>query len=320
MPFSGILGQDSAVAVLRSALAANRVAHAYLFTGIEGCGKRTAALAFIEAIFCGAAEGCGKCPSCRKLASHQHPDLHLVEPDGAFIKIDQIRELQRQLALRPYEAPRKGCIIEAADRLHPAAANALLKTLEEPPGNAVLVLLSANPAGVLPTIVSRCQQLRFSSLPQETVEQLVSTGDTDPEAARVAASLSEGSVAKAVEILGGSALEERARFIETVCSLSGNDVSRIFAFSEGFDKQKEKAAGMLDILKSFLRDVLLRLGGTPEIVNRDLAPLVEQFAARTSLNEVMEKINMVTSVQQALQRNVNPRLAMETLIMRIAKS
>lgn len=320
MPFSGILGQDSAVAVLGRSLAANRVAHAYLFTGIEGCGKRTTALALIEAIFCGRAEGCGSCPSCRKLASNHHPDLHLVEPDGAFIKIDQIRELQRQLALRPYEAPRKGCIIEAADRLHPAASNALLKTLEEPPGSAVLILLSANPAAVLPTIVSRCQQLHFSSLPQETVERLVMTGGVEPEAAHVAASLSEGSVAKALEIVSGAALEERTHFIEAVCSLSGNDAGRIFAFSEAFDKQKEKAAGMLEMLQSFLRDVLLRLGGSPEIVNRDLATLVEQIAAHNSLDEVMGKIGTVSTVQQALQRNVNPRLAMETLVMRLANS
>ncbi|MBI1920234.1 MAG: DNA polymerase III subunit delta' [Geobacter sp.] len=320
MSFSGVVGQDSAVTVLERSLAAHRVAHAYLFTGIEGCGKRTTALAFIEAIFCGRAEGCGSCPSCRKMASGQHPDLHLVEPDGAFIKIDQIRELQRQLALRPYEAPRKGCIIEAADRLHPAAANALLKTLEEPPGNAVLILLSPNPAGVLPTIISRCQQLRFASLPQETVERLVLAGGVEQEAARVAASLSEGSMAKALEIVNGAALEERARFIETVCSLSVNDAGRIFAFSEAFDKQKDKAAGMLDMLQSFLRDVLLRLGGSPEIVNCDLAPLVEQVAGHNSLDEVMGKIGTVTTMQQALQRNVNPRLAMETLVMRLANT
>lgn len=318
MPFSGILGQDHAVGVLKRTLAAGRSAHAYLFAGIEGCGKRTTALAFLEALFCGGAEGCGTCPSCRKMASRHHPDLHIIEPDGAFIKIDQVRELQHKLALRPYEAPRKGCLIEAADRLHPAAANALLKTLEEPPGNSVLILLAASPAGVLPTIVSRCQQLRFSPLPQETVEQLVAMEGADSEAARVAASLAEGSVSRALDILNGTAMEERARFLEAVCSFSGSDAGRLFAFSETFDKQKEKAAGMLEMLKSFLRDVMLRIGGSTEIVNRDLAPLVEQIAARTTLDGVMGKINLVSSMQLALQRNVNPRLALETLVLRLA--
>jgi DNA polymerase III gamma/tau subunit len=150
------------------------------------------------------------------------------------------------------------------------------------------------------------------------VERLLTAEEIEPEAKRVAASLAEGSVARALEILNGAGLEERARFIESVCSFSGRDVSRLFAFSEAFDKQKDKAVAMLEMLKSFLRDVLLRIGGSREMINRDLAPLVEQVAARTRLEEVMLKISMVSSIQQALQRNVNPRLAMETMVLRLA--
>ena len=104
MPYGEILGQENSLAVLRRSLATGRTAHAYLFEGTDGCGKKKTALAFIEAVFCGRDEGCGSCPSCRKIAKLQHPDLHLVEPDGDFIKIDQVRQLQRELSLRPFEA------------------------------------------------------------------------------------------------------------------------------------------------------------------------------------------------------------------------
>src|SRR5512139_3992809 len=132
MPFSDIIGQETPVAVLRRSLSAGKIAHAYIFDGIEGCGKRKAAMAFVEAVFCNGTEGCGDCPACRKVAALQHPDLHLVGPDGAFIKIDQIRNLQKELSFRPFEAEKKACIIEAAERMNLSSANAFLKTLEEP--------------------------------------------------------------------------------------------------------------------------------------------------------------------------------------------
>ncbi|HWI41267.1 MAG TPA: DNA polymerase III subunit delta', partial [Verrucomicrobiae bacterium] len=171
--FAGIVGHDRELSILKRALHAGRVAHAYLFEGVEGCGKKTAALALVQALFCGGVEPCGGCPSCRKIASLQHADLHLLEPDGAQIKIDQVRELQKALSYRPIEAPRKACIIDQADRLNPAAGNALLKTLEEPPGNALIILVTSAPSAVLPTILSRCQRLEFSPVPQEAIRQLL---------------------------------------------------------------------------------------------------------------------------------------------------
>lgn len=318
MPFDGILGQDSSIAVLSRSLATGKIAHAYLFDGIDGCGKKKAALAFVEAVFCGRGEGCGECPSCRKVAALQHPDLHLIEPDGAFIKIDQIRELQRDLALRPFEAPKKACIIEAADRLNPAAGNALLKTLEEPPGNALLILLTANSDGVLPTVISRCQRLHFSALPQEIIEALLRERGNDPETARVIASLASGSMQKAIEIGEEAALPERKNFLERVGSLSLDDIAPLFALAEELAGDKEKVPAMLELLTAFLRDVLLLRGGSGEVVNADLLPLLAAHADRFSLATVMAQIDRVTEARRALQANVNPRLALEVLFMRLA--
>lgn len=165
MPFTGIAGHSVPLATISKILGSGRIAHAYLFSGPEGIGKKKVALAFIEALFCGKAEGCGHCISCRKIQSGNHPDIHTLEPDGQFIKVDQVRSLQKELSFRPYEAPRKVCIIDGADRFNQSSGNSLLKTLEEPPGNALMILLAANIDSVLPTIRSRCQQISFPEYP-----------------------------------------------------------------------------------------------------------------------------------------------------------
>jgi len=320
MPFNGILGQDNSIAVLSRSLATGKIAHAYLFDGIDGCGKKKTALAFVEAVFCGRAEGCGHCPSCRKVAVQQHPDLHLVEPDGAFIKIDQVRALQRELAFRPFEAPKKACIIDGADRLNPAAGNALLKTLEEPPGNALLILITANAGGVLPTVLSRCQRLHFSALPEATIAALLRETGTAPEAARIAASLAGGSMRKAAEIGEETALHERKGYLERISSLSLVDITPLFSLAEELAADKENALEMLELLTAFLRDVLLLHGGSPGVVNSDLLPLLDREAARFSGDKIMERISRVGEARRALLCNVNPRLALEVLFMRLAES
>ncbi len=318
MPFAGITGQDSSIAVLRRSLAAGKTAHAYLFDGIEGCGKKKTAIALVEAVFCGGDEGCGQCQSCRKITAGNHPDLHLVEPDGAFIKIDQIRELQRDLAFRPFEAPKKACIIDAVDRLNQAAGNALLKTLEEPPGNALMVLLTANPGGVLPTVLSRCQRLHFSALPEATIAAHLRETGVAPEAAGIAASLSGGSMRKALEIGAETALQERKGFLERVTSLSLGDIGTLFTTAEELAGDKDKALELLDILTAFLRDTLLMRSGSPEIVNSDLVPMIEKQAADFSCGKIMELIGHVGEARRAILCNVNTRLALDVLFMRLA--
>jgi DNA polymerase III subunit delta' len=319
MPYTGIVGQDNSIALLSRTLAAGKSAHAYLFQGVEGCGKKKTALAFIEAVFCGGCEGCGVCPSCRKMAALQHPDLHLVEPDGAFIKIDQIRELQRNLAFRPFEATKKACIIDGAERLNPAAGNALLKTLEEPPGNALLILITANPEGVLPTVLSRCQRLHFAALSEGAIDSILRERGTPPEAARIVASLAGGSMGKALEMGEETALVERKGFLEKVGALSLGEITPLFAMAEELAGDKENSLELLGLLTAFLRDALLMRCGERRIVNTDLVPLVEREAAHFSANEIMTRISHVSEARAAITGNVNTRLALEVLFMRLAE-
>jgi len=316
MPFSEVIGQDRAIGVLRRSIATEKVAHAYLFSGIEGCGKRKTALAFIQAVFCGKEEACGVCPSCRKLASGQHPDLHVLEPDGAFIKIDQVRELQKELSYRPFEAPKKACIIDGAEKLNASSGNALLKTLEEPPGNALMILIAPERSAVLQTILSRCQALAFQPLPAQLIEGRLVRDGFPAETARVAATLSGGSLSRGVEIAADGVLEGRTSFLTRVTSLSLADVATLFAAAEEFAANKDGLPELIDLLLSFLRDILIYRTRPEALVNNDLTPLIAKEAARRSEGQVMELIEQLLGMQRMFVRNVNARLALEVFFMR----
>ncbi|HEX7127872.1 MAG TPA: DNA polymerase III subunit delta', partial [Thermodesulfobacteriota bacterium] len=188
MPFDALLGQARAVSVLAAALRGGRVAHAYLFEGPEGVGRRMAALSLAQALNCEAAAeaegpslfgggdgsdlrargGCGACRACRKIAAGQHPDVQTLAPEGqsggGIYLVAQIRGLARDLSFRPFEGRRKVAVLERAERLGPVAGNALLKTLEEPPAESHLVLLAPGRHHLLPTVASRCQVVTFRPL------------------------------------------------------------------------------------------------------------------------------------------------------------
>jgi DNA polymerase-3 subunit delta' len=315
MPFAEIIGQERAVSVLRRSIGMERVAHAYLFTGIEGCGKQKTALAFVQAVFCGRDEACGVCPSCRKLAAGQHPDLHILEADGAFIKIDQIRELQKELSYRPFEAPKKACIINGAEKLNLSSGNALLKTLEEPPGNALMILLTPQPSAVLQTIRSRCQLLAFQPLSAESIEERLLRDRFAPEAARVAATLSAGSLSRAMEIAADGALEGRGSFLSRVVALNPGEIAPLFAAAEECAADKEGLPGLLELLLSFLRDVLLYRSTPQALANADLEQLIAKEAAQCSPQRVMALIEEVMNLRRLLSRNVNARLALEVFFL-----
>ena len=318
MPFSEVIGQDRAIAVLRRSITMERVAHAYLFAGIEGCGKKKTALAFIQAVFCGKDEACGVCPSCRKLAHGQHPDLHLLEPDGAFIKIDQVRELQKELSYRPFEAPKKACIIDGAEKLNQSSGNALLKTLEEPPGDALMILITPERSAVLQTILSRCQTLQFQPLSAELIEGRLLRDQFSGEAARVAATLSGGSLKRGMEIAADGVLDGRGAFLERVIALNLRNVNALFTAAEEFAADKEGLPGFLELLLSFLRDVLIYRSTPGALANADLEQLIAREAERCSEVRLMELIEQLVTMRRMLARNVNARLALEVFFMRFA--
>lgn len=324
MPLSDIVGHDRVVDGLRRSLAGGKTAHAYIFEGPAGCGRRTTALALIQALFCRAGDddACGVCPSCRKVSVGSHGDIHLVEPlpGKRDISIAQLRDLQRDLAMRPYEAPRSACIIEPADRMNVSSANSFLKTLEEPPGHALIILITENADMLLPTIRSRCQLLRFAPLSPEQVRLLLERGGMDADSASLLAPLADGSMQRAGELDNEALTARRERLMHHLALLSPERIATIFDASEELSGSRDETLETVDMLLSFCRDLLHLAAGSGEIVNTTLRPTLERFVGRLELAGALKLAENVMEARRSLQRNANAKLTLDTLFIRMAAS
>jgi len=318
--FARILGHERQKEILARAVATDRLAQAYLFDGPEGVGKALVAQALTRLVFCEERSGCGNCPACRKVDHHNHPDLHLLEADGKTIKIEQVRELQREMSLRPLEAPRKVALIADAEKLTQAAGNALLKTLEEPNGAALFVLLTHQPERLLPTIRSRCQRLTFGHLPLEKLKtSLTERLGLDETEGHLLANLAEGSFKKALGRDREFFVERRRDLLKRVTALSSGSVIPLLELAKELIDDKESLPDVLEILLAFYRDLLLHAHARPELelVNIDLMEKIHREAARNSIGGLLHKLEAVIACRRHLERNVNPQLAVEVMLMHL---
>jgi len=318
MTFANIIDHDRQKEILRLALKNKRLAHAYLFEGPEGVGKKLMALALARALFCEEGEGCGECASCRKVDHLNHPDLHLLTAEGAQIKIDQVRKLQQEISLRPLEASVRVCLIDNAETLNAAASNALLKTLEEPLPGTLLVLLSAKPEMLLDTIRSRCQRLRFNRLSRPRLAEILEHRlDLSEQAAQVMAALSNGSFKKAFGDNRDLYLDRRKQLLKSLVSLSNGSIFPLFDLAQELADDKENLPEILDIFQSFYRDLLLILHGRPEneLVNIDLRETLYTQSRTERIDGLLKKLESLDQARLHLQRNVNRQLAMEAMLM-----
>ena len=320
MNFNQILGHDRQIEILRRAFGTDHLAHAYLFHGPDGVGKRLVAMALVQAIFCTDGQGCGHCTACRKIAHQNHPDIHFLEPDGNSIKIEQIRELQRELNFRPLEATYKVGLIDQAERMTTGAANALLKTLEEPPGTTLLILLTPQPQRLLETILSRCQPLAFTrhtdARIQNVLEEKLGLDETE---AHILAALSDGSFKKAFGRDKDLYLEKRRDLLKTLTGLSSGSILPVLEFAEQLASDKADLPDILEIFQAFYRDVLLMLHRRDEnqLINLDLLDRIRQMARKEPVNAVLDKLEALAAARTHLERNVNRQLAMEVLLLRL---
>jgi DNA polymerase-3 subunit delta' len=279
------------------------------------------ALALARAIVCHEQRGCGNCLACRKIDHQNHPDLHLLEPDGNSIKIEQVRSFQKDLNLKPLEAPRKICLIEEADSMTIGAANALLKTLEEPRGDTLLILLTAHPNRLLETIRSRCQPLPFARHPNSRIQaQLEKQLDIDSTESHVLAALSEGSFKKAFGKDRELYLDERRKLLKTLTGLSPGSILPILDFAEQISADKTVLPDILEIFQAFYRDVMMVLQGRGDnhLVNLDLKEKIHRVSGRENIASILAKLEALIEVRRQLDRNVNRQLAMEVLLLKLA--
>lgn len=318
--------------VLERAVDTGRVHHAYLFAGPSGVGKRSVALAFAAALNCEErtddefAEACGTCMSCRKMWQIQHPDLHVVEPDGKRIKIDQIRIIQKAATTRPYEARFQVVIIDEAHRMTTEASNALLKTLEEPPSTMRIIVVTDQPHKLLDTIRSRCQLVRFAPLDpavvSELLEEQLDDRDVEPALFAVAAGYGEGSAGRALEILESGALQERAELVEHLQRLTNRNPIDLLDWAESWSKERDRLTERLETLKVMYRDVMIyqTSGREERLVNRDLSAELRSLANGLTVEDVLRRLDTIDEAQTMLDRNVNPQLITEDLFLKLAPS
>lgn len=260
--WSEILGHKKQIDQLKKALATRKIPNAYLFCGLKGIGKSTAALVFAQALFCEKSpEACGVCVSCTKIKSRQHPDVFFVEAVKDRILIDQIRQLKQDLQFHPLEGSHKMVIIDDAETMTESAANSLLKILEEPPPQTFFILVSSLPHRLLPTIRSRCHQMPFSPLTRQDVKTyLKKRFEIDEKNLNRMTAISQGSV--------GSVAAMDEKFMEDVLdrftSITGNaNTADIISIASTWSQEEERLLLILDLLAGLYRDVLYdRLTGS----------------------------------------------------------
>lgn len=323
MPYSDILGHDRQKQLLNKALAKNRLASAYLFSGPEGVGKMLLAQAFIKNILCAGKNACGRCRSCRQIEEGNHPDLIFLDGSAAAIKIDAIRGVQKQLHFRPAEADHRVCLIDSAERMTHAAQTALLKSLEEPSLHTLFILISANAEGLLPTIRSRCQSLRFQRLPGDALRRKFSQSlGEDKDQAALLAALADGSFKNSLGDKRGFYLQERPEILREFVDLPPLEThaEAYLDLAGKLAAKKTRAPDILEVLKLFFRDILFLLEGRPEsgLINSDLGDLVRRQGSRESLRSTLRKLEAIRDIEACLNSNTNPQLSFEVLLMRLS--
>ncbi len=338
MHFDRIVGHNLQKDLLRRAVAEGRVSHSYLFTGVDGVGKRLVALGFAKILNCLTSPSLREedskkracdCNSCRKIDKGIHPDVFVIEYKGLRdIKVDQIREdIEERLYFKPFEGRYKVAIVDEADRMSHSAQNAFLKTLEEPPNQSIIILLTSSPQSLLPTIRSRCQSLQFERLPIDFIaEELKTRRGLSAEESMMVAYLSEGSLSRALA-LDERILSERNELIRSLSQVETDFASSVLGVVESIlkgssDDDDERLKIHLEFVLLWLRDLISVKIGLDEgsLINRDLVQVSRGFAREQSLETLLEKLNFVQQVSNSIIRlNANKQIALENLVLKVAE-
>ncbi|MBK7895762.1 MAG: DNA polymerase III subunit delta' [Candidatus Promineifilaceae bacterium] len=328
--WKNIVGHEWAVAMLASGLVNDRLGHAYLITGPEQVGKTTLARTFAQALNCVAAEAerpCGHCRPCKLIAVDRHPDVKLVSPEVSgrgklTLKIETIRQLQQDLNLSAYEARYKVAILERFDAATIGAANAFLKTLEEPPGKVVLLLTATDADMLLPTISSRCRTLNLRPLPPDLIETSLATRWQVPaEKATLLAHLADGRLGWAIQAAEDKTiLQARAEQLSHLHdALAGRRAFR-FALADKLSRKPETLPDLLKTWLSWWRDLTLlnQRRGQPIsllLTNVDEVARLEPLATAWSEAQINASLNQTNDALWQLERNANTRLVLENLLL-----
>lgn len=327
-----LIGHGWAVELLSEHVRSGQVRHAYLITGADGLGKRTLAMRFAQALCCmnppDAGERCGQCRACRLIDSSEYPDLHVIQSEaiGAQLKVEQIRELSRQLALAPYEGKLRVALLLRFHEANESASNALLKTLEEPASRVVLILTARSKEALLPTIVSRCEVVPLRQVVETEIRTALEDMGIPREHARLVASLADGRPGWAIgHAQDETMLARRAELLDEMMDWVGSDRAGRFKYlksmleKEDAEVQRQLAMDALNHWSSLWRDTLLRCyqDDQAKLRNLDRTGDVERLASNLEPGVIAHILREAEQTRAAIERNVNVRLALESWMLDI---
>lgn len=323
MVFDDIVGQENVVRSLKNSISMGRISHAYLFSGPDGVGKSIAASILAAVLNCRekGLDPCGECSSCLKARDGNHPDIIHVKTQKSSISVEEIRELQMDMLKKPYEKGVRVYIIHDAEKMTEQAQNATLKTLEEPSGHIVIMLLTSNRYSLLSTIISRCQVLNFTRAPEKDIEEFLESKHSIPKVqAGAAAAFSDGIVKKALEFVNDSGYRKtRDEVIDISTNLYKKDKLYVMSRIDYFIDNKDKVDSILDIMMSWFRDILIykECGNIRYIMNLDRAEDVVRECGKYSSESLNRIMNYIGAAARNLMYNVNYQLSIETMLLNI---
>jgi DNA polymerase III subunit delta' len=324
----GIVGHEHTIDLLRRALVARRVQHAYLFTGPEHIGKTVLAQRFAQTLLCMGGPDphlvpqnpCGVCLSCRKVLHGNHPDVHTIAraPDKQFILIEQVRGLQSDSARKRLEGRYNIFIIQGMHEMNVQAANCLLKTLEEPEPGVVLLLTAPDPGLLLPTILSRVQQVSMHVLTTAQIQAaLEQHWEVGPQEAVLIAALAAGRMGWAIQAAeDDNLLAQRKEQLETLTGLLAASIVQRFEMAQRLSGDADKLRDILELWLLWWRDIVLAANNSLDlIVNVDMRDLIAKQAAKLGPIEAERMVRAILRTMEALEQNVNARVALEVLML-----
>ena len=320
MAFSDLTGNAAVVARLKRLVSSGKLPRSLIFFGRAGVGKVEAAVTLAQALNCVVSENdaCGRCPSCARIAKDAHADVRVLRPEGrgGQLRAEGVRDAIAEIPFRPFEGRRRVIIVADAERMNPTTANTLLKTLEEPPPWATLILVTANEAALLPTILSRCQIFRFSPLaPEELEALLVARHGLTPDRAALLAAVAGGGIARALSLRDEPLFELRQQALSiSALALASTTAEELVPLADGLSKDSRLML-LLDLLLSILRDLTAKKAGAG-ILHRDIESEIEALAGRAPLDLWLEAFALAEEVVVDLRdRYLNKRISLSKLLL-----
>lgn len=318
-----LLGHEKILDFLKRTVQEARPAHAYLFTGLEGVGKKLVAVRFACMLNCPDPSEDREllCPVCRKIAAEKHPDVAIERPEKGIIRIDRIRNLQSAFKYAPVEGKWRVMIIDDAHLMNRAAQNALLKTLEEPPPSRMLILVTSKPNLLLSTVRSRCRRIRFGALSREAMEHILDAKGVSRDRAQVLANLSSGSIGLAIEMDSSSFMRLRDRMISLLADPSALGISGILELSAEISTDRGAALDAVEIAQAWIRDVLMHKAGSPVQTEGDSLDIIASAAQHHTSEQLLTAYDELTTASELIQAeiNVNRNLVTDVMLLKILR-